>query len=209
MRWERSAFLWVFLPHIHCHIMASVSPSGLRALQLFLLGALSSLIFLHLCSVQPGHPTQLVQPNISVAPSSSSSSPILQPRNDGVLFVSNAAYGQARNLVYELASHGYHILVGVRNKRERNSFSYAMRKGVELIDFDMGDPATYVDLVYRLRKIRRDLDRPFAGMVVNLNGITYPDTHTICMLIGLFFFCRGNCSWKMSKGRVVGCKSIG
>jgi hypothetical protein len=94
----------------------------------------------------------------------------IAPRKDGVIFVSNAVEGPIRDAVLTLSKFGYHMLIGVRNKKERNSFSYVTQKGVELVNFDMGDPGTYVDMVYRLRQIRKDLDRPFVGLIVNLAG---------------------------------------
>lgn len=81
--------------------------------------------------------------------------------------MSNGAAGAARDASFSLAQHGYHVLLGVRNKRERGSFSYVSRKGIELIDFDMEDQGTYPGLVDRLRTIRRDLDRPLIGIVLN------------------------------------------
>lgn len=91
-------------------------------------------------------------------------------RSDGVLFISHASSGPAREAALLLPRFGFHVLIGVKDKTERRSFLYSMRKGVELIDFDMADPSTYPNLIYRLRHIRRDLDRPVAGLVLNLAG---------------------------------------
>lgn len=93
-------------------------------------------------------------------------------RSDGVVFVSNAFNGPIRESLEKLRKTGYHILVGVKNNMERNSFSYSLGKGLEFIDFNIGDPSTYPDLIYRLRVIQRDLDRPIAGIVLNLAGIS-------------------------------------
>lgn len=91
-------------------------------------------------------------------------------RSDGVLFISHASSGPAREAALLLPRFGFHVLIGVKDKAERRSFLYSMRKGVELIDFDMADPSTYPNLIYRLRHIRRDLDRPVVGLVLNLAG---------------------------------------
>lgn len=95
----------------------------------------------------------------------------LPSRPDGVIFISHAASGPAREAVYILSRFGYQVLVGVKDKIERRSFLYSLRKGIELIDFDVSDPSTYPPLIYRLRHIRRDLDRPIVGVLINLAGI--------------------------------------
>lgn len=92
-------------------------------------------------------------------------------RRDGVVFVSDGAKGSVREASIELAKHGYHVLVGCKTEAEIRSFAFDSRKGLELIKFDIANPATFVTLVYRLRQIRRDLDRPLVGVVLNLAGI--------------------------------------
>jgi hypothetical protein len=91
-------------------------------------------------------------------------------RKDGVIFVSDGAKGQVREAAVELSKLGYHVLVGAKTDAEIRSFAFDSRKGLELIKFDITSPATFVDLVYRLRQIRRDLDRPLVGVVLNLAG---------------------------------------
>lgn len=93
-------------------------------------------------------------------------------RKDGVIFVSDGAKGSVREASIELAKHGYHVLVGCKSDAEIRSFAFDSRKGLELIKFDIANPATFVTLVYRLRQIRRDLDRPLVGIVLNLAGTT-------------------------------------
>jgi hypothetical protein len=98
-------------------------------------------------------------------------SPVLQSyplRNDGVFFISHASSGPARELALTLSKYGFQVLVGVKNKVEKRSFLYSMKKGIELIEFNLEDPTTYPTLIYRLRYIRRDLDRPLVGVVLNL-----------------------------------------
>lgn len=92
-------------------------------------------------------------------------------RRDGVIFVSDGAKGIARESSLELAKLGYHVLVGVKSEEEKRSFAFESRKGLEVILFDVAEPATLVTLVYRLQQIRRDLDRPMVGVVINLAGI--------------------------------------
>lgn len=91
-------------------------------------------------------------------------------RKDGVIFVSDGAKGSVREASIELAKHGYHVLVGCKSEAEIRSFAFDSRKGLELIKFDIANPATFVTLVYRLRQIRRDLDRPLVGIILNLAG---------------------------------------
>ena len=91
-------------------------------------------------------------------------------RKDGVIFISDGAKGSSREAAIELAKHGYHVLVGAKTDAEIRSFAFDARKGLELIKFDITNPSTYVTLVYRLRQIRRDLDRPLVGIVLNLAG---------------------------------------
>jgi hypothetical protein len=92
-------------------------------------------------------------------------------RKDGVVFVTDGAQGVARQASIELAKHGYHVLVGCKTDAEVRSFAFDARKGLEMIKFDIADPSTFVTLIYRLRQVRRDLDRPIVGIVLNLAGI--------------------------------------
>lgn len=89
-------------------------------------------------------------------------------RKDGVIFVTDGAKGDSRLASIELAKHGYHVLVGCKTDAEIRSFAFDARKGLELIKFDLVDPSTFVGLIYRLRQIRRDLDRPIVGIILNL-----------------------------------------
>lgn len=91
-------------------------------------------------------------------------------RRDGVIFVSDGAKGIARESSLELAKLGYHVLVGAKSEEEKRSFAFESRKGLEVILFDVAEPATLVALIYRLQQIRRDLDRPMVGVVINLAG---------------------------------------
>ncbi len=92
-------------------------------------------------------------------------------RKDGVVFVTDGAQGVARQASIELAKHGYHVLVGCKTDAEIRSFAFDARKGLEMIKFDLADPSTFVTLIYRLRQVRRDLDRPIVGIVLNLAGM--------------------------------------
>lgn len=98
-------------------------------------------------------------------------SPIKIPtRRDGVLFFSDGAKGVARESALELAKQGYHVLVGVKSEDEKRSFAFESRKGLEIILYDIADPSTLANLVYRLRQIKRDLDRPTVGVILNVAG---------------------------------------
>ena len=46
-------------------------------------------------------------------------------------------------------SYGYHVLAGVQSEAEQKSFLYDSRKGLEVVLFDLTDPATLVNLIYR------------------------------------------------------------
>jgi hypothetical protein len=50
------------------------------------------------------------------------------------------------------------------------SFSYTAKKGLEPIQLDVNSPASIAKVFYRVREIRRDLDRPLAGIIVNVAG---------------------------------------
>jgi hypothetical protein len=91
-------------------------------------------------------------------------------RNDGVIFVSDGAKGIAREASLQLASYGFHVLVGVKTNAEVRSFAYESRKGLEPLIFDIQDPTTFVPLIYKLRKIETSLDRKFVGVVINIAG---------------------------------------
>jgi hypothetical protein len=93
----------------------------------------------------------------------------IQTRKDGTILVTSAASRAIRNAGLELAKHGSHVLFGVQSADQRKALTaYTGRKGIELIKFDMYDPSTFPDVIYRLRIIKRDLQRPLTGVVINL-----------------------------------------
>ncbi len=93
----------------------------------------------------------------------------IQTRKDGTVLVTSAASGAIRNAGVELAKHGSHVLFGFQSADQRKALTaYTGRKGIELIKFDMYDPSTFPDVIYRLRIIKRDLQRPLTGIVINL-----------------------------------------
>lgn len=105
----------------------------------------------------------------------------LPPNRDGVIFITSGSSGIAHEAILELTKHGYYVLVGVASNLDRKAFTYVQRKGLELIKFDMMDPTMYPDLVYRLRHIRRDLDRPLSGIIINLSGKLLNQTSCVSM----------------------------
>jgi len=106
-------------------------------------------------------------------------------RKDGVIFISDGAKGSSREAAVELSKHGYHVLVGCKTEAEIRSFAFDSRKGMEMIKFDISSPETYIPLIYRLRQIRRDLDRHIVGVVLNLAGIIC--CYTLHVLFGCMF----------------------
>jgi len=109
-------------------------------------------------------------PGVQLQNSVSSSTTKLS--TDGVVFFANGVTGSSRLTAYELARRGFHILIAVRDQAERRSYSYSLRKGMELINFDISDPSTYPALVDRLRYIKRGLHRPLSGILINLTGVS-------------------------------------
>lgn len=95
-------------------------------------------------------------------------------RRDGTIFVSNAAHGSCRDSTYKLSEVGFQVVVGVKDLAERSSYLYSIRKGMELTNFSLSDPSLYPPLIYRLRQIRRDLDRPYVGVLINLQRKLFP-----------------------------------
>lgn len=89
-------------------------------------------------------------------------------RRDGTILVSNAAHGSCRDSVFMLSEAGFQVVLGVKDLAERSSFLYSIRKGMEFSNFSLSDPSLYPPLIYRLRQIRRDLDRPYVGVLINL-----------------------------------------
>ena len=59
------------------------------------------------------------------------------------------------------------MLVGVKSEDERNTFMYESQKGIETIVFDIADPTTLVQVIYRLRYIAKNMNRDLAGIVIN------------------------------------------
>ncbi len=93
---------------------------------------------------------------------------IVPIRREGVIFFTDASTGAVRDAALSLTQQGFHVVVGASSKAEQRSFAYLARKGLEIIPFNLYDPSTYPDAVYRLRHIRRDLDRPLVSLVINL-----------------------------------------
>jgi len=112
--------------------------------------------------------------------------PDISANRETVIFVTAGSSGVSQEAVLELAKNGYYVLVGVATPLERKSFTYLQRKGLELVHFDLLDPTTYPDVVYRLRHIRRDLDRPLGGMIINFAG---KDSFILFCMITLIIIC--------------------
>jgi NAD(P)-dependent dehydrogenase (short-subunit alcohol dehydrogenase family) len=88
----------------------------------------------------------------------------------GCVLVTDAASGPGRSLALSLAGAGIHVLAGVKSDAEIRSFAFDARKGLEPIKFDISDPATLADAVYRIKQVRWDLGRPFLGALLNAVG---------------------------------------
>jgi hypothetical protein len=89
---------------------------------------------------------------------------------DSVVFFTSVSAGPSQNAALQLASYGYQSLIGSKSEIDyllRDSYS-SMTKGLERINFNLFDPSTFPDLIYRLRIIERDLQRPTSALVINL-----------------------------------------
>ena len=86
---------------------------------------------------------------------------------EGAVVITDAAYGHARQTALLLADQGLHVLAGVRTKAEERSFTYDARKGLEPFRMDMSEPNDIAKLMYRLRFVAADLQRPLYGILVN------------------------------------------
>jgi NAD(P)-dependent dehydrogenase (short-subunit alcohol dehydrogenase family) len=90
-------------------------------------------------------------------------------KTDGIIIMTGGSSGSVHETAFQLAKHGYQVLFGVSSSQESKAFSYyGAQKGLEFIQFNMFDPSTYPDLIYRLRLINRDLHRPIGGLIINL-----------------------------------------
>ena len=141
------------------------------ALTCAVLGFLFSVTLMWVSLLHAAKMRHTARAGISAQPSFTTQQSIIVPvRKDGVIFISDGAKGSAREAAIELAKHGYHVLVGAKSEAEIRSFAFDSRKGLEPILFDITNPSTFVSLIFRLRQIRRELDRPFVGIVLNLAG---------------------------------------
>lgn len=86
---------------------------------------------------------------------------------DGIVVITDAAYGSARETALLLADQGMYVLAAVRTKVELKSFVYEERKGLELIVADPIEPNEVAKLFYRVKQLQIDLDRKFFGLIVN------------------------------------------
>lgn len=86
---------------------------------------------------------------------------------DGIVVVTDAAYGSARETALLLADQGMYVLAAVKTKVELKSFVYEERKGLELIVADPIEPNEVAKLFYRVKQLQNDLDRKFFGLIIN------------------------------------------
>ena len=47
----------------------------------------------------------------------------------GTIIITDAAYGDARDIAHLLADYGFHVLAGVSSESEAKSFAYDQKKG--------------------------------------------------------------------------------
>ena len=92
----------------------------------------------------------------------------LPVQKDSVLFFTAASSGPAQEAAMQLSSHGYQVVIGTKSADKQAFSYYGLKKGIELIDFDLFDPSTFPDLIYRLRVIERDLKRYTNALVINM-----------------------------------------
>ena len=88
---------------------------------------------------------------------------------DRSIFISDASSGPAREAAILLSQQGFHVLAGVKTEAQRRSFVYdvADRKGLEPVVTDISDPSQLAALLYRLRQVAADLQRPMYGVLIN------------------------------------------
>ena len=84
------------------------------------------------------------------------------------ILITDAATGTGRAISLYLVNAGVHVLAGVKSEAEKRSFAFETRKGLEPILFDLTDPASVANTVYRIKQIRTELGRTFYGTVLNL-----------------------------------------
>ena len=98
---------------------------------------------------------------------------------DRTIFITDASSGYAREAALLLSQQGFHVLAGVKTESQRRSFVYdvASRKGLEPVVVDISDPAQLADLLYRIRQVALDLQRPLYGVLINsLQELEYLET---------------------------------
>lgn len=95
----------------------------------------------------------------------------IYPVNKGsTVLITDAAHGFARELALHLAHSGFHVLAGVRTESEARSFIFDSRKGLEPVLFDINEPALIAKVIYRIKQVRLELDRPLSGLILNIAG---------------------------------------
>ena len=90
----------------------------------------------------------------------------------GTVLITDAALGPSREAAIYLSSLGLHVLAGVKTDYEAKSFSFDERKGLETIIMDINEPATVANALYRIKEIRRDLNRDLFGVVISNKGLS-------------------------------------
>ena len=90
----------------------------------------------------------------------------------GTILITNPS-GIGRDLSVYLAGLGFHVLVGVKNKKDAKTYVFERFKGIEPIVLDITEPNHILRCIYRIREIQRDLNRSFVGLIINLTGKVY------------------------------------
>lgn len=86
------------------------------------------------------------------------------------VFITDASLGIHRELALLLSELGVHVLAGVRSNAEMKSFSFDRHKGIETIIFDVNEPVTFSNVLYRVKQIQKELDRSLRAVVINNAG---------------------------------------
>jgi len=121
----------------------------------------------------------LVKSTLPQQTNSTSSRKIRHVCRDRTIFITDASSGYAREAALLLSQQGFHVLAGVKTESQRRSFVYdvASRKGLEPVVVDISDPGQLADLLYRIRQVASDRQRPLYGVLVNsLQELEYLET---------------------------------
>ncbi len=88
-----------------------------------------------------------------------------------IIFSRTLNHPFTREAALKLSEQGFHVLAGCNSDLEVNSLAYeSLQKGFEPLVFEFDNPVHVSKVIYRSLEIKRDNNRSYNSLVINLAG---------------------------------------